>query len=133
MIVAGVQLVFLLDASAPESVALAIEKAGHQAIRHNDVLAEGASDVVVCETAMKNSAILVTVDTDMKRLTRRFKPEIDRFKKLSVIHLGCNAVMASKRMEQALTLVAHEFDLSCKKAASRVWMQITNHHFTTFR
>lgn len=129
----GVPLVFLLDASSPESVAKIIEKAGHKAIRHNDVLAEGATDVVVCETAMKNNAILVAVDNDMKRLTRRFKPENDRFKKLSVIHLGCNAVMASKRMEQALSLVAHEFDVSCRKASSRVWMEINNHHFTTFR
>jgi predicted nuclease of predicted toxin-antitoxin system len=131
--VAGVHLVFLLDASSPESVAKVIESAGHKAIRHNDVLAERTSDVVVCETAMKNNAILVAVDTDMKRLTRRFKPESDRFKKLSVVHLGCNAVMASKRMEQALSLIAHEFDVSCRKASSRVWMEITNHHFTTFR
>lgn len=129
----GVHLVFLLDASSPESVAKVIEGAGHKAIRHNDVLSEGATDVVVCETAMKNNAILVAVDNDMKRLTRRFKPENDRFKKLSVIHLGCNAVMASKRMEQALSLVAHEFDVSCRKASSRVWMEINNHHFTTFR
>lgn len=130
---AGIHLVFLLDASSPESVAKAIEDSGHKVIRHNDVLAEGATDVVVCETSMKNNAILVAVDTDMKRLTRRFKPETDRFKKLSVIHLGCNAVMAAKRMEQALSLIAHEFDVSCKKAASRVWMEVTNHHFTTFR
>lgn len=123
----------MLDASAPESVAEVIEKAGHQVIRHNDVLAEGASDVVVCETAMSNKAILVAVDKDMKRLTRRFKPENERFQKLSVIHLGCNAVMASKRMEQALALISLEYDISCKKAASRVWMEITNHHFTTWR
>lgn len=50
---AGVHLVFLLDASSPESVAKVIEDAGHKPIRHNDVLAEGATDVVVCETAMK--------------------------------------------------------------------------------
>lgn len=110
-----------------------IEEAGHKAIRHNDVLAEGATDVVVCETAMKNNAILVAVDTDMKRLTRRFKPETERFKKLSVIHIGCNAPMAAKRMEQALSLIEHEFGISRKKAASRVWMEITNHHITTFR
>ncbi|RWM28482.1 DUF5615 family PIN-like protein [Mesorhizobium sp.] len=126
-------LVFLLDASAPESVALAIEKVGHKAIRHNDVLAEGATDIVVCETALANGAILIAVDKDMKQLTKRFNPDQERFKKLSMIQIACNAVMASKRLEQALSMIEHEWAVSQKKAASRLWFEITNHRLTTYR
>ena len=129
----SVQLSFLLDASAPESVAVAIEKAGHKAIRHNDVLAEGATDIVVCETALANKAILIAVDKDMKQLTKRFNPDQARLKKLSMVQIACNAVMASKRLEQALTMIEHEWAVSQKKAAARLWFEISNHRLTTYR
>lgn len=124
---------FLLDASAPESVAAAFEKAGHIAIRHSEVLAEGASDVVVCETALKNDAILVAVDGDMRQLTKRFNPDNKRFKRLSMVQIACNGVMAAKRLDQAISVIEHEWVISQKKAASRLWFEITNHRLTTYR
>lgn len=129
----SVQLTFLLDASAPESVAVALEKAGHKAIRHNDVLSEGAADIVVCEAALANAAILVAVDRDMKHLSRRFNPDQPRLKRLSMVQIACNAVMAAKRLDQALSMIEHEFAISQKKAAARLWFEITNHRLTTYR
>lgn len=76
---------------------------------------------------------MVAVDGDMKRLTRRFKPENDRFKRLSVVLIACNAAMAAKRLEQAMSVIEHEWQISQKKAAARLWFEIGNHRLTTYR
>lgn len=127
------QLRFMLDASAPESVAKAIEAAGHVAIRHNDVLAESTPDIVVCETAIANDAILVAVDADIKQLTKRFGNQNDRLKKLSMVLISCNSVMAAKRLTQAMSIIELEWRVSQQKVSSRLWLEIANHRFTTYR
>jgi predicted nuclease of predicted toxin-antitoxin system len=65
-------------------------------------LPEGEPDTVVCATALANDAILVAIDGDMKQLARRFGQSVksERFKRLSVIRLCCNEVLA-KRLGQA--------------------------------
>lgn len=88
---------------------------------------------MVCETALANGAILVAVDKDMKQLTKRFNPDQERFKKLSMIQIACNGVIASKRLEQAMSMIEHEWLVSQKKAASRLWFEISNHRLTTYR
>lgn len=127
------KLRFFLDASVPESVALVIESHGHQAIRHHQALAEGTTDAVVCETAIQNEAILVAVDSDMKHLSKRFKNANDRFKKLSLVMISCSGVMASKRLDHAMSLIEHEWSVSVAKVSRRLWFEISNHQFTTYR
>lgn len=124
---------FLLDASVPESVGGVLADAGHEVIFHRDVLAEGAKDPLVCITALNNDAVLVAVDKDMKQLTKRFGVTDERFKNLSLLFCGCNLPMASKRVEQALSLIDHEWAYSEQKVGRRLWIEITNHNVTTYR
>lgn len=124
---------FFLDASVPDSVGKEIEAAGHDVIYHREALADGAKDPVVCQTAIENDAILVAVDADMKHLSKRFGKANDRFKKLDLLMCSCNAVMASKRVGQAISLVEHEWHISQSKTSRRLWVEITNHHILTYR
>jgi hypothetical protein len=82
---------------------------------------------------LANNAILVAVDKDMKQLTKRFNRDHPRFKKLSMIQIGCNGTMAAKRLEQAMSLIQHEWAVSQQKAAARLWFEITNHRLTSYR
>ena len=124
---------FFLDASVPDSVGQVLAAGGHEIIYHRDVLEEGAKDPVVCQTALTNNAILVAVDKDMKHLTRRFGVTDDRFKNLSMVFCGCSIPIASKRIEQALSLIEHEWDYSAQKTGRRLLIEITNHQISTQR
>ena len=61
-----------LDAGVPDSVGQVFKESGHTVIFYRDALPEGAKDEVVCATALKNNAILVAIDGDMKQLAKRY-------------------------------------------------------------
>jgi predicted nuclease of predicted toxin-antitoxin system len=123
------QLRTLLDAGVPDSVADVLKERGHHVILYREVLPEGEPDTVVCATALANDAILVAIDGDMKQLARRFGQSVksERFKRLSIIRLCCNEVLAAKRLGQAMTLIEHEWAVSEEKVARRLWIDIGPH------
>jgi predicted nuclease of predicted toxin-antitoxin system len=125
----------LLDASVPDKVARVLSERGHQVIRHCEVLEDGTADVVVARTAMRNGAILVANDADMKRLTSRFggSPGTSRFDRLNLIKLGCNEPLTAKRLDHVLSLIEHEWHIACEKPARRLWIEVAAHFVRTFR
>lgn len=125
----------LLDASVPDSVGAVFAQNGHTVIYHREVLTDGVPDEVVCATALRNEAVLIAIDNDMKRLARRYGtgPENARFKNLSIIRLGCNPVLAAKRVEQAMTLIEHEWAFTGAKAARRLWVDLEPHAIRSHR
>lgn len=125
----------LLDAGVPDSVGHVFAARGHIVIYYREVLSEREPDEVVCATALTNSAILIAVDGDMKRLAKRYGKEQKsvRFERLNLIKIGCNPVLAAKRAEQALSLIEHEWAFSEGKTARRLWVEIGPHQFTTYR
>ena len=131
----GPQLKVLLDEGAPHSAAEPFAQSGYKTIFHGDVLDNGASDEMVAITAMLNEAVLIAVDLDMKRLARRFGAARDggKFEKLDLIWIGCDPVMAAKRLSHSMSFIEHEWEVRCEKAARRMWVSIENHRLTTYR
>ena len=130
------EIKILLDAGVPVSVGRKFQDAGHQVIYYHDVLEDKAADEVVCTTAIENKAILVAIDADMKQFSRRYgKPDPDagRFSELNVIRICCNEVMSSKRIEQSMSLIEHEWKYSNEKRARRLWVDISTHNIRTHR
>lgn len=125
----------MLDASTPDSVGPVCERRGREVIYHREVLEDGTPDHVVCATAIANEAVLVAVDADMERLTKRWgsTPETARFKHLSLIRVGCNGPMASKRVDQAMDLIELEWSYSQGKVARRLWVDVSAHFIKTHR
>lgn len=124
---------FFLDASVPVSVGRVFRDRGHEVIEYSEALAEGESDIVVCQTALKNDAVLVAVDKDMKQLVRRFGAKGERFKDLSLLFFGCHGPMASKRAEQFASLIEHEWEHTAAKQSRRLFVEIGNHDATSHR
>lgn len=120
---------FLLDAGVPDSVGEKLTRGGHQVILHRNVLPEGAPDQIVCTTAMANDAILVAMDGDMRQIAQRFgiSHGSTRFARLSIVSLTCNEVQASHRVEQAMSLIEHEWNYSSEKLARRLWIEVGSH------
>ena len=95
----------LLDEGAPRQTGRPFEQRGHRVIYHEEVLAPGTDDKVVCATAIFNDAALVAVDRDFKRMAKRFGTPTGgpRYERLSLIFLNCKEVLAPKRLEHLMT------------------------------
>jgi predicted nuclease of predicted toxin-antitoxin system len=131
------RLTVLLDEGTPAPVANPFTLNGHRVIHFHEVLTrgEGVQDAVVAAMAIQNDAALIAVDPDLKRLMRRFGSTADnaRFKSLNLIWLSCNPVMATKRIEQAMSFIEHEWEFACGKRARRLWIDIGSHRMATYR
>lgn len=126
---------FFLDAGVPDSVADELEKLGQHTIRHRHALPDGSSDDQVCATAIRNDAILVAIDRDMRAAPRRYgkKLEKDQFAQLSLILFVCSPVQAASRLQQSWDLVSLEWGYASKKKSRRLWIEIGPHHIRTNR
>jgi predicted nuclease of predicted toxin-antitoxin system len=129
------EIVVLLDEGTPIAVAEPFVSRGHYVIYHREVMDSGAKDDVVAATAILNNAILVAVDADMKRLVRRFGSpnNSERYKRLHLIFLSCDQVLAAKRLDHAMSFVEGEWAVTCEKAARRLWLDIGPHRLTSYR
>jgi predicted nuclease of predicted toxin-antitoxin system len=131
------RLTVLLDEGTPVPVADPFRRNGHRVILFHEVLTrgEGVQDAVVAAMAMQNDAALIAVDPDLRRLMRRFGPTADnaRFKSLNLIWLNCNPTLATKRIEQAMSFIEHEWEFACRKRARRLWIDIGAHRMASYR
>jgi predicted nuclease of predicted toxin-antitoxin system len=125
----------LLDEGAPVPVSLPFLDRGHTVIYHSDVLENGASDDLVVITAILNKAILIAVDADMKRMVKRFGSpnNSERYSKLNLLFVSCNEILASKRIEHAMSFLENEWHVCCEKTARRLWVDIGPHRLTSYR
>lgn len=131
----GVPLVALLDEGTPVQVAAPFRARGHRAILHGEVLSPGTKDPVVAATAIQNNAVLVAIDRDMKQLAKRWGNFQDggRYKRLNLVFIACNPVLAPKRVEQAMSFIEHEWDFACQKPTRALWLVIGPHFITSYR
>jgi predicted nuclease of predicted toxin-antitoxin system len=131
------RLTVLLDEGTPVPVAEPFSRNRHRVIHFHEVLprGEGVKDAVVATMAIQNDAALIAVDPDLTRLVRRFgsSPDNARFKNLNLIWLSCGPVMATKRIEQAMSFIEHEWEFACRKRARRLWIDIGQHRMTSYR
>jgi predicted nuclease of predicted toxin-antitoxin system len=125
----------LLDEGVPDSVGISCRNRGYTALLHREVLVGGVKDEVVCEAAIRNEAILIALDGDMKEFAQKYgaTPRNDRFKRLNVIRLCCNEVLAAKRLEQAFTLIEHEWEFTQALTARRMWIELHKDYIRTYR
>ncbi|MEF2071895.1 DUF5615 family PIN-like protein [Consotaella aegiceratis] len=122
-----------LDEGVPDSVGRMFAKHGHTVIYLRDAIAKGSPDLLVCAAAEANDAILVAIDADMKQIAKRHGVGNGRFKKLSLIKFSCTEPQAALRLEQAMSLIEHEWTISKAKAARRLYVEISSSVIRTYR
>lgn len=102
-------------------------------IPFDKAVTRGSRDELVCIAAEANDAILVAFDNDMKQAARRQGINSTRFKRLSLLKFACEEPMAGKRLEEAMSLVEHEWLVSTEKAARRLFVEIGTHVLRSHR
>ena len=122
-----------LDEGVPDTVGRVFAEHGHDVIYLREAIKEGSSDTLVCAAAEANDAILVALDGDMRQIARGHGVGGGRFKRLSLIKLSCPEPQAANRVEQAMSLLEHEWQYSEGKVARRMFVEISAHVIRTVR
>jgi predicted nuclease of predicted toxin-antitoxin system len=105
---------FFTDNNVPDSVGQVIIDAGHELTRLRDVMLTDTSDPVIAVACSRSGHVLVTHDNDFrgsgaaKRLgitNRQYRKTLHR------IQLRCEEPRSAKRMQEAMSLIEHEWVL----------------------
>lgn len=125
---------FFIDQCVPESVAKTIEKHRHEAIRLREKIAPNSPDTLVAAVSEANSAILVTMDGDFKSIASRTGIGQSRYRRLSLLRFEkCRESRAAARLDLAMSLVEHEWNIGKGKQDRRMFVVITNSTIRTHR
>jgi predicted nuclease of predicted toxin-antitoxin system len=122
-----------LDEGVPDSVGHAFMAAGHQVAFLNKTMARGSSDPLVCVIADINDAVLVALDGDMKRIAQGYGVGGRKFLKMGLIKLSCYEPDAARRIEEAMSLIEHEWNFSAGKPGRRIFIEILDTVIRTVR
>ena len=123
----------LLDEGVPVEVAQTFAEHGHEVLPFEQAVKRGSIDILVCRAAEANNAILVAFDKGMKRAARRFGIGNARFKRLNLIHFQCPEPMAAKRLQEAMSFVEHEWNVSAQSRGRQLHVDIGTHILRSHR
>ena len=98
-----------------------------------DAIASGSPDILVADVALRNEAILVAVDKDMRQIAKRHGIGSVRFTRLNLLQFRCTALQSVARVKEAYTLIQLEWSIARSKAARRFWVEIGNDYIRTHR
>lgn len=127
------ELKVFLDEGVPESVGRCFRLAGHQVIFFKEAAVPGSPDQLVDAVSEANDAILIALDGDMKKIAQRRGIGHSRFRRLSLIKLSCRETRAAGRVQEALSLIEHEWNLSSGKSDRRIFIEIGDDVIRTMR
>lgn len=128
-----VLLRFFLDEGVPDSVGRVCTSFAHEVIYLRDAIATGSPDELVCTAAQENDAILVACDGDMRQLAKKYGFSNSRYKKLNLIKISTTSPRAASRMQQAMSLIEHEWKISEAKMARRLYVEVSPAVIRTYR
>lgn len=101
---------FLLDHNVLGSVHGFLEERGHDAEWSRNLVGQEAEDQVVATAAMEAGRIMVSHDSDMKRVQRFLSDsQRRRFPQLSRLMLQCDQATSLLRLQLFMPLIEFEF------------------------
>lgn len=123
-----------LDHNVPDSVARAFVQRGHEVVLLRDELPSDSPDELVATVSEQLGAVLVSCDTDFRRIAPRIpRGQRARFRRLSRISLECSGPRAARRVETAMSLIEHEFEIAQSSRDKRMHVVIRNDVIRTHR
>lgn len=125
---------FFVDHCVPDSVGRVLRAAGHDVILLRERIAPDSPDPLVAAVSEMNGAVLVSLDSDFKRLAPRVAVgDRRRFKTLSRIGLRCKAPRCAPRLEVCMSLIEHEWTFAQKSRDTRMIVEIGESYIRSIR
>lgn len=115
------------------SVGQRFEDAGHHVIYFHEAAVPGSPDQLVCTISEGNKAVLVALDGDMRKVAQRRGVGQRRFRRLSLIKLSCRETKAAARVDEAMSLIEHEWKIASQKSDRRIFIEIGDGVIRTVR
>lgn len=123
-----------LDHCVPDSVGDVLREAGHEVILLRERIAPNSPDPLVAAVSEMNGAVLVSLDSDFRRLAPRVPiGQRQRFRKLSRIGLRCKAPQCGQRITACLSLIVHEWAVAQLSADKRMIVDIGTSYVRSIR
>lgn len=107
--------------------------AGHEVVLLREKIAPNSPDPLVAAVAEANGAILVSLDTDFRKIANRAGIGQKRFKTLSRIGLRCRESRAAARLTEAMSLIEHEWAYCRENGDGRLFMEIGDNFIRSVR
>lgn len=124
---------FFLDHNVPVSVVDVLVASSHEVIVLKDAIAADAPDPVVALTAAENDAILLSFDKDFRAIAGRLGVSHNRLRKLSRVQMRCKGPAGARRLQDALSLIQHEWDVAQSKSDKRIFIEVLDLGIKTVR
>jgi predicted nuclease of predicted toxin-antitoxin system len=125
---------FFIDQNVPTAVDRFLDSRGYEVVLLRQRIPTESPDALVAAVAEANNAILVTFDPDFKALASRIGIGRRRFARLSLIRFEkCRESQAARRMEEALSLIEHEWAIGRGERDRRLFVVITSQTIRTHR
>jgi hypothetical protein len=123
-----------VDHCVPDSVGAALRNAGYEVLLLRERIAPGSPDPLVAAVSEMNGAVLISLDSDFKRLAPRVpKGQRQRFRNLSRIGLRCKAPRCAQRLGVVLSLIEHEWAVAQKSSDKRMIVDIGESYIRSIR
>jgi predicted nuclease of predicted toxin-antitoxin system len=104
---------FLLDENVQASVGRLLTAQGHDSVFAYEILEPGSLDQVVATTAQQDNRILVSHDSDMRRIEKKISDKFrQRYPALSRLMLCLPEQLAAQRLQKFLPVVELEYNQS---------------------
>jgi hypothetical protein len=125
---------FFIDHCLPDSVGRILREAAYEVILLRERIAPDSPDPLVAAVSEMYGAILISQDSDFKRLAPRVaKGERRRFRTLSRIGLRCKAPRCADRLTACLSLIEHEWVIAQNSNDKRMIVDIGEGHIRSLR
>jgi predicted nuclease of predicted toxin-antitoxin system len=117
---------FALDEGVPNSVGRVLSDGRHKVIYLNQgaLLPRGSPDEQVSAFSILNKLILVATDGDMRRIATGHGVGPSAYSRLNLLKLTCPEPMAAQRVEEALSLIEHEWHVNSGAAGRQLFIEI---------
>lgn len=124
---------FFIDQCVPDSVGRVLTSLGHEVVLLREKLPPNSPDALVASISEQNNAVLISMDSDFRKLAPRIPLGKRRFRKLSRIGLKCAEPKAARRLEDALSLFEHEWERAQAQSDRRVIVEVGETYIRTIR
>lgn len=127
-------MLLLVDENVPQSVADFFRARGHDVRLVRDLFPSGTPDPIIAKLGDELAAIVVTWDTDFRRLAARVPAgQRQRFRRLGRITFRCSESRGRTRAEDLIEWIEFEYEQVQKKRDKRLIVEITETSFRVLR
>lgn len=115
---------FFLDQCVPDAVGRFLNDSGHDAVYLRTVLETNTPDQLVAAQALHDDRILVSVDSDFRKMRKRLSIDAPKVKTLNVVLMTCGQIAAPARIQVALPHIVFAWETRSSRTSKPMLVEV---------